>query len=144
MATVDNNELVELGAGMEIPEDIATDKVWAVLLVKIKQPNLFLPVTDVVTRPCEDGVGTYREMSMGPTRIIEHIYYDENILEVNFNVTNDEDEHVNIILVDKDTGKRTLEFFKRNSTTKERVQWDVPKHIALAGIVKIFDMARTI
>ena len=140
MTTVDTKELVGLGAGMEIPEEISTDKVWAVLLIKIKQPNLFLPVTDVVTRPIEGG-GTYREMSMGPSRIIENIYYDESILEVNFNVTNDQNEHVNTILVDNN-GKRTLEFFKRNSVTKERVEWAVPKQTVLTGMVKIFDMAR--
>jgi hypothetical protein len=73
----------------------------------------------------------------------ENIYYDESILEVNFNVTNDENEHVNIIILDQN-GKRTLEFFKRNSVTKERVEWAAPKQVALAGMVKIFDMARNI
>ena len=115
---------------MEIPEEISTDKVWAVLQIKIQQPNLFLPVTvtDVVTRPIEED-GKYREMSM-----------------VRFNETDDqddEDEHVNAILVDNN-GKRTLEFFKRNSVTKERVEWAVPKQMVVTGIVKVFDMARTI
>ena len=130
MTTIHTKELVGLGAGMEIPEEISTDKVWAVLQIKIQQPNLFLPVTvtDVVTRPIEED-GKYREMSM-----------------VSFNETDDqddEDEHVNAILVDNN-GKRTLEFFKRNSVTKERVEWAVPKQMVVTGIVKVFDMARTI
>lgn len=144
MSSAEEESMAGMGIAMDIPDDITTEKVWQVLLVKIKQPNLFLPVTDVVTRVSDDGVGTYREMSLGPNRITENIYYDETILEVNFIVANDPNEHVNIIVVDKDTGKRTLEFYKRNSDTKERVHWAVPAKTGLAGMGKIFDMARTL
>ncbi len=143
MSTDSTPELAGLGKGLEIPDDISNEKVWQVLLIKIQQPSLFLPVTDVVTRPSDDGAGTYREMSMGPNRITENIYTDESIYEVNFSVANDENDHVNIILTDA-TGKRTLEFYKRNSTTKERVPWTVPAHVALGGITKVLEMARTI
>lgn len=144
MATSSESELAGMGIKMEIPEDIPTENVWKVLLIKIKQPDLFLPVTDVVTRPSDDGRGTYREMSMGANRIIENIYTDESIYEVNFSVENDETDHVNIILTDPTTGKRTLEFYKRNSATKERVFWAGPAAIGLGGIRKVLDMARTI
>lgn len=141
--TADEEQAAGLGIALEIPDEISTEKVWQVLLIKIKQPNLFLPVTDVVTRTSDDGLGTYREMSLGPNRIIENIYADESLLEVNFNVTNDPEEHVNIITIDK-SGKRMLEFYKRNSETKERVFWTVPAKIGLTGMAKIFEMAKTL
>jgi hypothetical protein len=144
MQAESNDELAGLGIKMEIPDDISTEKVWEVLLIKIKQPNLFLPVTDVVTRVSDDGLGTYREMSMGPNRIVENIYADESKLEVSFVVIDDPTDHVNIIHTDAVTGTRTLEFYKRNTKTQERVHWSVPAKIGLTGMEKIFDMARTI
>jgi hypothetical protein len=137
-------EMAGMGVAMEIPEAIATDKVWEVLLIKIKQPDLFLPVSDVLTRPSDDGLGTYREMSAGPnkTRVFENIYADESIHEVKFRVANDDAEHVNVILC-KD-GVRTLEFYKRLSSDKEKVHWAVPGKMALGGIQKVLDMAATL
>lgn len=138
-------EAVGMGVSMEIPEEIPTAKVWEALLIKIKQPNLFLPVTDVVTRPSDDGLGVYREMSIGPKRIFENIYANEELLEVVFNVIDDDNEHVNIILVEEGTGRRTLEFYKRLSSNKnERVHWDAPKKIGLGGVAKVLEMARTL
>ena len=141
-----SEEIIEeagLGAAKEIPEDVSNEKVWQALLIKIKQPNLFLPVSDIVTRPSDDAIGTYREMSLGPRRIIENIYTDDSIFEVKFVVTNDPTEHVNIIHTDASTGKRTLEFYLRDKTTKERLLWHVPKHVALGGIQKVIEMAAT-
>lgn len=135
-------ELVGLGVSQTIAEDISTEQVWKALLIKIKEPNLFLPVTDVITRPSEDGRGTYREMSLGPNRIIENIYADEALLEVKFVVENDIVEHVNIIHTNN--GVRTLEFYKRHSQTGERVQWDAPKQVGLGGIEKVLEKARTL
>ncbi len=135
-------ELVGLGVSQPIAEDISTEQVWKALLIKIKEPNLFLPVTDVVTRPSDDGRGTYREMNVGPNRIIENIYADEALLEVKFVVKDDIIEHVNI--VHTNNGVRTLEFYKRHSQTGERVQWDAPKRLALGGIEKVLEKARTL
>lgn len=141
----DDNEEVGLGVAMEIPDEISTEKVWEVLLIKIKQPNLFLPVTDVVTRPSDDGLGIYREMSIGPNRITENIYANEALHEVVFNVINDDTEHVNIIMPNQETGGRTLEFFKRLTSNKEeRVHWNAPKKLALGGIAKVLEMAASL
>ncbi len=139
------NEEAGMGIAMDIPDDISTDKVWQVLLIKIKQPNLFLGVGDVMTRPSDDGLGIYREMTIlsNGARIVENIYFDEAIHEVNFSVINDPTDHVNIIHTDAN-GKRTLEFYKRNTSTKERVHWNGPAKMGLAGMVKIFEMARTL
>ena len=137
-------ELAGMGVGMEIPENISSEKIWQILLIKITQPNLFLPVTDVISRPGDDGRSTYREMSMGPNRIIENIYTDESIFEVNFDVVTDDTEIVNVILTDTATGKRTLEFYKRSSSTKERLHWAVPAKIGRAACDKIFEMARAL
>ncbi len=63
---------------------------------KIVKPQRFLPVTDVLHRVSDDGRGTYREMSLGPQRIIENIYHDNAGL-VRFVVVDDENEHINII-----------------------------------------------
>lgn len=135
-------EPVGLGVSQNIAEDISTAQVWKALLIKIKEPNLFLPVSDVTTRPSDDGRGTYREMSIGPNRMIENIYADEALLEVKFVVEGDVIEHVNIIHA-KD-GVRTLEFYKRHSQTGERVHWDAPKRLALGGVEKVLEMARTL
>lgn len=136
------------GATFEIEESLPTDKVWEVLLHKIKHPDQFLPVSDVVTRVSDDGLGTYREMSIalptgGLTRIIENIYAHKDALEVLFVVCGDVNEHVNAISVNAD-GKRVLEFYLRNAATKERVFWKVPKKIALGGILKVLEMARSL
>ena len=137
-------EQVGLGVAATIPEEITTKQVWQALTVKIKQPNLFLPATDIITRQSDDGNGTYREMSVGPARILENIYSDESLLEVKFIVTNDIIEHVNIIHTDASTGERTLEFYKRHSQTRERVFWDVPKQGGLGAINKVLEYARTL
>ena len=144
MAESTEVELVGLGAGTTIPEEITTEQVWKVLLLKIEQPNLFLPVTGVITRPTDDGKGTYREMSMGPHTICENIYTDESKLEVKFVVTDDIIEHVNIIHTNATSGERTLEFYKRHSQTGERTPWEVPKSACLDAIAKVLDYARTV
>lgn len=133
-----------LGIAAEIPEDISVAKVWAVLLMKIEQPGLFLPgVTDVAFRPSDDGKGTYRVMAVGSLRIIECIHADESILEVNFNIVSDNYEIVNRIATDE-SGKHKLEFFKRDSQSKDRVHWMAPAKVGYARIQQIFDTARTI
>jgi hypothetical protein len=135
---------VGLGASQVIENDITTENVWQVLQIKIKEPNLFLPVSDVVHRPSDDGLGIYREMSIGPKRVKENIYADERNLEVKFVVINENNEHVNKIHIDPETGVRTLEFYKRDSTTKERIHWSAPKKIAVEGIQNCLEMARKI
>ena len=145
MAESTEVELVGLGASTVIPEEISIEQVWKVLLIKIQQPNLFLPVTDVVTRPSDDGKGTYREMSLGPNRrISENIYFDESKLEVKFVVADDIIEHVNIIHTNATNGERTLEFYKRHSQTGERTPWDVPKSVCLTAQARMFEIARTV
>ena len=141
-------EPVGLGASSEVPENISTEQLWQTLLIKIPQPNLFLPVHDVKSRPSDDGLGTYREMTMnfpsGPQTIVENIYSDKSILEIKFASANENYEIVNVIHVDADTGKRTLEFYKRNSTTKQREHWAVPKANATASFEKMYDYAVTL
>jgi hypothetical protein len=38
---------------------------------------------------------------------------------------------------------RRLEFFLRDKTTKERVPWPAPKHVALGGILKVLKAAES-
>lgn len=144
MSEASQVEQVGLGVAATIPTDVTTKQVWQALVIKIKQPNLFLPATDIFTRPSDDGKGTYREMSVGPARILENIYADESLLEVKFIVTDDVIEHVNIIHTDATTGERTLEFYKRHSLTGERVFWDVPKQGGLGAINKVLEYAKTL
>lgn len=59
-------------------------------------------------------------------------------------IVNEPNEHVNIILQDEETGKRTLEFYKRNSETKERVHWAMPAKVIAGGLIKVLDMAKTL
>ncbi len=133
-----NVEQVGLGAGIPIPDDITTDAVWEILIDKISHPYRYLPVTDVITRPSDDGIGTYREMSLGPRRIIENIYHKP--YEVKFCVTNDESEHVNVIHIEPNN--RSVEFYLRNTKTLERMHWSAPKPMVLAAITKIYEAAR--
>lgn len=144
MSEVAQVEQIGLGVAATIPEEITTKQVWQALIVKIKQPNLFLPATDIVTRPSDDGKGTFREMSVGPARIFENIYADESLLEVKFVVTDDIIEHVNIIHTNATTGERTLEFYKRHSQTGEKVFWDMPKLGGLGAINKVLEYSRTL
>ena len=137
-------EVMGLGAASVIPEDVTTEQVWKALIIKITQPNLFLPVSDVFTRPSDDGKGTYREMSLGPNRIFENIYSNESTWEVKFVVEGDVIEHVNIIHTDSNTGERTLEFYKRHSLSGQKVHWDVPRKVGLGGIAKVLDMAKSL
>lgn len=141
-------EFVGLGTETEVPENVSTEKLWEALLIKVPQPNLFLPVFDVKSRPSDDGLGTYREMTMntpnGPHTIIENIYADKSIWEIKFVVVNDTFEIVNVINIDPDSGKRTMEFYKRNSTTKEREHWAMPKAGSLLAHQKIYDYAATL
>ena len=139
-------ETVGLGVAMDIDAVLSSDAVWAVLELKIKEPFRFLPVKDVLTRPSDDGAGTYREMTMASSgaRIVENIYTaGAPLYEVRFVVVNDENEHVNVITSDAATGARTLEFYKRNAASKARVPWSAPKAVALGGIKAVLDMART-
>eukprot|EP01034_Spumella_vulgaris_P035263 gene35263-43478_t len=77
----------------------------------------------------------------GPRRMLENIYSNKSIWEVVFRSTTEPIEIVNIISTNAETGVRSLEFFLRSSETKERLFWEGPKAIGLAGIQKTFDMA---
>ena len=128
-----------MGCSMDIPVYIPTEKVVEILKHKILYPNDYLPVTDITTRVSEDGLGTYREMSLGERRIIENIYYDEVKYEVRFETfpsTPPFLEHVNIITFGSN-GERALEFYARNAKTLERVHWHAPKSVALGGIKNV-------
>ena len=135
-------EIVGLGASLPIEDSVSSDSVWKVLLEKIQNPQLFLPVEDVISRTSDDGLGTYREMTIPSmnARMIENIYVDKSIWEVKFVRTDTSLEHVNII-TDVD-GVRKLEFYQRDSITKERVPWHAPKEVALGGISKVLKRAK--
>lgn len=138
------------GISIRIEDGVSNDDVWEVLLNKIQNPDLFLPVVDVVKRVSDDGNGTYREMTTAfqvahgmpsERRIIENIYADKDRLEVRFRHVDDENEVVNAILVDE-TGQRRLEYFLRNAASRERVHWAAPKKVGLGGIQSVLDKAR--
>jgi len=142
-------ELSGLGVGIEIEDSLADDEVWKVLEFKVTSPQTFLPVTDVVHRPSDDGKGTYREMTtmfnaangLPERRIIENIYCLKDKLEVLFVVCDDKNEHVNAININSE-GKRQLEFYLRDAATKERVEWLAPKAVVHNGIAAVLRMAR--
>lgn len=131
-----------LGVFSIIDDNVSNKQLMVILRNKIIHPEDYLPVTNVVTRPSDDGNGTYREMSFGENRIIENIYVDDALLEVKFVVVDSDTEHVNIITsVD---GVRKLEFFARNKHTLERTHWRAPKHVAHGGIMKVLDKAKDV
>jgi hypothetical protein len=134
-------------ASVAIEESLASGHVMGALKEKILNPQMFLPVTDVVSRVSDDGKGTYREMTVNmpsgaSMRMIENIYHN-NVDVVRFCVCGDNDEHVNLIHTDA-TGGRHLQFFKRNTSTLEPVHWPAPMAIAIGGIQKTLDRARAL
>ncbi len=133
------------GVGLDF-ENIKLENVITILKDKILHPDKYLPVKDVFTRPSDDGIGTYREMSLGPNRIIENIYWVAEDMEVQFKVVGAETEHVNkiIVLGEGEEKKFRLEFYARNMKTLERVHWPAPKHIALGGVAKVLEEARSL
>jgi hypothetical protein len=84
--------------------------------------------------------GTYREMSLGPNRIIENIYIDHEKLEVRFVIVGGTTEHVNAITTDGN-GVRKLEFFVRDKDTHERAEWKIARDMLLGGVQKCLDRA---
>lgn len=134
-------ETVGLGAGLDIPPEVSNEAVFEVLKHKIRHPDAYLPVGDVVVAPSADGLGVYRQMTLLSTgaRITENIYHD-GVGEVRFVVVDDPTEHVNKIVIGED-GSRRLEFYKRLTATGERVEWKAPMSVALGGIRKCLEAA---
>ena len=130
-------------ASVEIEPSLSLEHVMLALREKIVTPQFFLPVTDVVYRVSDDCKGTYREMSLGPNRIIENIYHNNKDI-VRFVVVDDVNEHVNLIFTDPATGKSHLQFFKRNTTTLAPVHWPAPLAVAIGGIKKVLERARAL
>lgn len=126
---------------MIIDDSISTIKLWEVLKMKIIQPQLFLPVTDVIIRKSDNGLGIFREMTSGVNRIIENIYEDENTFEL-FVLINSDDKVVNRIVIN-DNKSRYLEFFLRNKESLEKGPWTiVPKHVIEHGMLKVLEKAK--
>ena len=81
-----------MGVSIEIQGTISTDNVWKALELKVYSPQEFLPVANVITRPSDDGKGTYREMTTTwftaqgkpENTILENIYCLRDDLEVIF------------------------------------------------------------
>lgn len=96
------------GVQLPVPSDLRDEFLWQALKIKVLHPDQFLPVTDVKvrlsarlssrlqhfhvrvtiecwqTRTSDDGKGTYREMTLHGSVIIENIYLNESALEVVF------------------------------------------------------------
>lgn len=135
------SEEVGLGVSVIIPDNVTTDEVWEGQLIKILNPSLVLPVTDVVTHESDDKISTYREMTLGTTRYKEIIYADKSIYTVNYFNLTDYTEIVNVIVFNN--GVRSLEYYKRNSETKERIHWNAIKKDAIVAIQKAIDIVKT-
>ena len=142
-------ELSGLGVSVDIEDSLPNEKIWTILLRKIQRPQDYLPVFDVITKPTEDGNGTYREMSIEvqtkdgveTKRIVENIYAYESSYEVQFVVLSNDSIHINKIITSPE-GKRTLEFYLRLKDSEERVPWNAPRDIALKGINAVLQKAR--
>jgi len=135
-------------ASVAIEDALASPHVMTALKEKILSPQVFLPVTDVVTRISDDGQGIYREMTMqapssgSSNRIVENIYHN-SADEVRFCVYGENTEIVNLIHRDA-SGRRHLQFFKRNTSTLEVVSWTVPMSMAIGAIQKVLERARAL
>jgi hypothetical protein len=135
-----------LGVSLPVPDDVSNEALFKVLVRKVRNPQEFLPVTDVTATDitlASGREGVAREMTLGGRKIFEDIYWDEGTLAVHFVDTGDArgTEIVNQILVDE-TGGRSLGFWKANVETGERLPWDVPKSAASRAIQGCIDKAR--
>ena len=81
-------------------------------------------------------------MTFGAKILKENIYFDLPNLEVRFVNCDGSAEVVNSVLTDE-LGVRRLEFFARDTNSKEKKEWPVPKQVALHGIQKCLDAARS-
>mmetsp|Transcript_1279 Transcript_1279/g.2240 ORF Transcript_1279/g.2240 Transcript_1279/m.2240 type:complete len:159 (+) Transcript_1279:129-605(+) len=128
--------LVGLGYVSEPISGATAEALWQEMCVKIKRPQDFLPVINVL---CEDrdgatGLHVWRTMDFtgpGPMHgktIVEHIYADETAGEIRFVVQNDstgsetDTEVVNVLLRDP----LRIEYCMRSVASKERKDWKAP------------------
>ena len=136
------------GAVLQIPDDVATEKVWKALVLKVTRPDIFVPALDLVIRPNPDG-STYREMTVGGKRMIENVFIDESKLEIRSEIVNGEDEYVNCIVTEEETGDRFIEFYKRRrldlpplpNRGLARIQ---TMSIGMHAVAKVVEIARTL
>lgn len=136
------------GAVLQIPDDVPTEKVWKALILKITRPDLFVPAVDLVIRSNADG-STYREMTVGGKRMIENVYIDEAKMEIRAEIVDGEDEYVNCIVIEEETGDRLIELYKRRRLNLPplpgrglaRIQ---TMSIGINAVNKIVEIARTL
>jgi len=139
-------EEIGLGVSSAPIENCDADKLWKAMLVKIKQPNLFIPVVNVKITDCEGFVKRSMEFAGdGPvagTVVEENIYTDVKsgeIRSVRLDKDGKETDMEIINVLHKDPVR--IEYFQRSRSTKERVPFKAPKAGGLATIAKTIEMA---
>merc|ERR1719228_2394739 len=115
-------------------------EIWNQMVIKIKHPNLYLPVDNVKTVDHEGCVGR----SMEGKIIEENIYstvFDGEVGEIRFVVlergVESDVEIINVLLKDP----VRIEYYQRNKNTKERIFWHAPKEACLHSINKTIENA---
>jgi len=144
-------ELVGLGCESAVFSNVKLGPLWEAMVVKIKRPDLFLPVTNVVTED-RDGF-VYRSMHMtalGGT-IREHIYANEKLHEIRFVVLNEDNtesdhEHINKLhILNEAQTEFKLEYYQRKTGSagaqSDRIFWKVPADTVRKAFVKTIEMA---
>ena len=140
-------EEVGLGVSSGPIENVTPDflaKIWKHMVVKIKQPNLFLPVTNVKTEDCDGYVKRSMELKTNGDVLKENIYseFDGETGEIRFVVLKDGKETDNEIINALYKDPPRIEYFQRSISSGERVHFGVPKHLVLEAISKTIEFAR--
>jgi len=130
-------------------QGVGIDAVWEKMVLKIKHPELYLPVTNVKTQ--DFGSYVKREMVFaGKGHPLEghvykeHIYdtFDGQTGEIRFVIVDDQDqetdlEHVNAL----NKEPATIEYYQRKRSTGERVYWAAPRGAVKDAVAKTVTMA---
>jgi hypothetical protein len=139
-------EPVGLGFCSDPIEGVGAGALWEMMLLKVAQPELFLPVKAVECRVGE--AATWRTMTFdgpGPMHgrvILENIYADEASGEIQFVSLDEAGEEtdavvMNVLLQDP----LRIEYFQRHGKTKERTFWPAPKAGAMSAIAKTVELS---
>jgi len=143
MSTEQSGLGVSGGAIENVTPDLL-QKIWKHMVVKIKQPNLFLPVHNVQTQDCDGYVKRSMELKSTGEVIKENIYekFNGDNGEIAFVILQDDKESDEEIINALYKDPTRIEYFKRSRSSGARLDWNAPKHLVLEAINKTVEMAR--
>jgi hypothetical protein len=130
-------ELVGMGIQFQLPVTAPPEKVWAAMVLKIYEPEKFLPVTNVKVTEVIPGRHVQREMVLVGRTIREEIYLDESCYKIRGFAAGEDSAGINVY--DPNTG--ILNYYKEN-VKGERIPWEIPKVFATMAMEKTKELVQ--